>query len=327
MSYPTREQSFLSFEHDTSTGVMVRPQADARPRNRNTSGQDGAGSLARALGWFSIGLGLTEVLIPRKLGRAIGVGDEHATLLPLLGLREIASGIGVLAADDPGPGIRARVAGDVVDLALLGTALASPDNERGRVAAATAAVVGVTALDVLCAVQTATQTSSATNRPGRARASLAVNLPADQLYSHLRNFGNLARVMQHLDVRETTERRSHWIARGPAGLTLEWDAEITQESQNQRIAWRSLPNSDVPTKGSVELTPVSGGRGTIVTLEVEYRASGPVAKTVSKLFGAAFQQELENDLRRWKQLMETGEVATTEGQPSGRRSLISRHLP
>jgi uncharacterized membrane protein len=331
MSYPTREQSIPSFQPDVTTGVMVRrPETDLRPRNGDGSGQDGAHSLARALGWFSIGLGLTEVLLPRKLGRAIGVGEEHATLLPLMGLREIAAGIGVLAAADPTTGVRARVAGDVLDLALLGTALASPDNERGRVAAATAAVIGVTALDVFCAAQLPAQSRSAqpTGKPGHSRTSLAINRPADQLYTYWRNLGNLPRVMQHLaSVHDTGDRRSHWVAKGPAGVTVEWDAETTEETPNQRLAWRSLPGSDVPTDGYVEFKPMPAGRGTLVTLDIDYRATGPAAKLIAKLFGAALRTQLENDLRRWKQLMETGEVATTEGQPSGKRSLISRHLP
>jgi uncharacterized membrane protein len=128
-------------------------------------------------------------------------------------------------------------------------------------------------------------------------------------------------------VRELGNRRSHWVAKGPGDITVEWDAEITQETPNQRIAWRSLPESEVPTQGFVEFKPMPGGRGTLVTLDMQYQASGPTARTLAKLFGAALQHEIEQDLRRWKQLMETGEVATTEGQPSGKRSLISRHLP
>jgi hypothetical protein len=111
----------------------------------------GAG-LARALGWFSIGLGLTEVVAHRRLAEMIGVRD-HPVLLPLLGVREILSGIGILSEGRPTGWLWSRVAGDAMDLALLGAALMSPDARRERVAAATAAVAGVTALDVLCSAQ------------------------------------------------------------------------------------------------------------------------------------------------------------------------------
>ena len=110
------------------------------------------GELARGLGWFSIGLGLAEVLAPRRLGRAIGVG-HHPVLLPLLGLREIGSGIGILSSGGSAGTVRSRVYGDAMDLALLGYAFASKPWQRGRIAAAVAAVVGVTALDMVCSRQ------------------------------------------------------------------------------------------------------------------------------------------------------------------------------
>jgi hypothetical protein len=105
--------------------------------------------LARGLGWFSIGLGLTELLFPEQLGRAIGVGQQN-TLLRALGLRELGSGIGILAGQQPHSNwLRARVAGDAIDLALLGLALAAPRTQKNRVLVAGAAVAGVTALDIL----------------------------------------------------------------------------------------------------------------------------------------------------------------------------------
>ena len=110
-----------------------------------------AEKLATGLGWFSIALGLAEVLAPRQLGELIGVGDDHDALMPGLGLREIASGVGILMQPRPAGWVWSRVAGDAMDLALLGAALMSPDTQKSRVLAATAAVVGVTALDVVCA--------------------------------------------------------------------------------------------------------------------------------------------------------------------------------
>jgi uncharacterized membrane protein len=333
MAYPSQEQTVLSTRH-TSTSLSVHPSQIARSqRNGDTSGREGPYSLARALGWFSIGLGLTQLFMPRKLGRAIGVSDDRTALMPLLGVREIASGLGVLAAADPTPGMRARVAGDVIDLALLGSALAAParrrarvSEQRARVTAATVAVAGVTALDVLCALQLGSK--RAMTKPTRLRSSLAINKPAEQLYAYWRNFSNLPRVMRHLEiVREAGDRRSHWIARGPGDVKLEWDAEITEDAPNQRIAWRSLPDSDVPTEASIDFKPLPAGRGTSVTLDIQYVPRGRSAALITQLLCKALEQQIENDLRRWKQLLETGEVATTERQPHGKRSAISRNLP
>lgn len=108
--------------------------------------------LARCLGWFSIGLGLTQVFCHRPLSRMIGV-EDHPTLLPLLGMREIASGVGILAEGRPTEWLWARVVGDMMDLGLLGAALANSNGKRGRVATATAMVAGVAALDTICCTQ------------------------------------------------------------------------------------------------------------------------------------------------------------------------------
>lgn len=109
--------------------------------------------LARALGWFSIGLGLVEMFAHRPLARLIGT-DDHPVLFPLCGLRELVCGVGILSdGARPVGWLWSRVGGDAIDLALLGSALLSNDARRERVALATAAVAGVTALDVMCGTQ------------------------------------------------------------------------------------------------------------------------------------------------------------------------------
>jgi hypothetical protein len=108
---------------------------------------------ARGLGWFSIGLGLAEVLAPEWLGETIGVGPDHRAWLPILGLREIASGVGILNQVRPTPWVWSRVVGDAIDLAFLGSAATEPGAKPGRLALAAAAVLGVTALDALCGME------------------------------------------------------------------------------------------------------------------------------------------------------------------------------
>ena len=117
----------------------------------------GTGKLAKGLGYFSIGLGLAELLAPAQIGEMIGVSNRYRTFLPLLGLREIAHGIGILSQQKPTESVWSRVGGDAIDLAYLGAAFMSPENNKNRLTGATLAVLGVTALDIVCARQLSSQ--------------------------------------------------------------------------------------------------------------------------------------------------------------------------
>lgn len=150
--------------------------------------------------------------------------------------------------------------------------------------------------------------------------SLTINREPAELFSFWRNFENLPRFMKHLEeVRVTGEGRSHWVAKAPAGTTVEWDAEVYNEKENEMIAWRSLEGSQVDNAGSVHFTPAPGGRGTQVRVVLKYDPpAGVIGAAVARLFGESPAQQIDEDLRRFKQLMEAGEVATTTGQSSGR---------
>ena len=186
-----------------------------------------------------------------------------------------------------------------------------------------AAAAGVTLLDVLCAQQ---RTSSARENGAQAVAvNLAINRSPEDLYRFWHDFQNLPRFMKHLkSVIITDDRRSHWVAKGPAGTTVEWDAEIIEDRINEAITWRSLEGSEVSHTGSIDFTRAPGNGGTFVTVKMEYRPpGGTLGSTIAWLFGEEPNQTIKADLRRFKQLMETGEVVTTEGQPSGRPSSTS----
>lgn len=150
--------------------------------------------------------------------------------------------------------------------------------------------------------------------------SVTINRPAEELFRFWRNFENLPRFMNHLETVHTTgENRSHWVAKAPAGTTVEWDAEVYNEKPNELIAWRTLEGADVDSAGSVRFEQATGGRGTVVRVVLKYDPpGGAIGAAVAKLFGENPEQQIDEDLRRFKQLMETGEVATTSGQPSGR---------
>ena len=132
--------------------------------------------------------------------------------------------------------------------------------------------------------------------------------------------------MNHLkSVQVTGSNRSHWVAKGPAGKSIEWDAEVTDDQPGELIAWRSLPGADVDHAGTVRFNRAPGGRGSIVKVNMEYRPPGGLlGGKLAKLLGEAPEKQVAVDLLRFKQLLETGEIARTEGQPAGRRSSTSK---
>jgi uncharacterized membrane protein len=296
---------------------------------RNGSRGSNEEKIARGLGWFSIGLGLAEIAAPRELARLIGVRGNYSGLFRMLGAREIASGIGILTGRGQGNSPNAfwlwsRVGGDAMDLALLGAASKLRRSDKGRIAAATAAVAGVTALDMIFSRRLSRRNGA---KSGAIRVSQAVtiNRSPEELYGFWRDFQNLPRFMKHLEsVWELGNRRSHWVSKAPAGRRVEWDAEITEDRPNELIAWRSLEGADVDNIGSVRFERAPGGRGSIVRVEMQYNPpAGVVGATIAKLFGEDPEWQIKDDLRRFKQVIETGEVITTEGQPAGRARSIS----
>jgi uncharacterized membrane protein len=119
--------------------------------------------------------------------------------------------------------------------------------------------------------------------------------------------------------------RSHWVAKGPAGRTVEWDAVIHNERPNELIAWRSLPGSDVDHAGSVWFKDAPGGRGTEVSVELQYNPpAGALGAIFASFWGKEPSQEIQEDLHRLKELLELGEVLTVEGQSAGGRSQSRR---
>lgn len=171
-------------------------------------------------------------------------------------------------------------------------------------------------------------TARAASEPLHAEKSVTINRPVEDLYRFWRHFANLPRFMKHLDsVRVNGDTRSHWVANGPAGVKVEWDAEITEDRPNELIAWRSLAGAEVDNSGSVRFEPATSGRGTVVRVAIDYNPpAGALGAAVAKLFGEAPQQQIEGDLRRFKSMMEASEIPTTVGQPTGKRSVIGAML-
>ena len=141
--------------------------------------------------------------------------------------------------------------------------------------------------------------------------SYAIAKQPEELFQFWRNFENLPRFMRHLkSVTCQGPTRSHWVARGPAKIDVEWDAEIINEENNRLISWRTVGEADVDSAGTVLFVPAVDGQGTRVHVNLDYiPPAGKVGKVIAKLFGDEPEQLIRDDLRRFKQLMETGEAA------------------
>lgn len=149
----------------------------------------------------------------------------------------------------------------------------------------------------------------------------AVTIEADRrtLYAFWRDFANLPRFMEHLvSVRVDSPTRSHWVAKAPAGRTVEWDAEIINEIDGNLIAWKSAADAEVPNAGSVHFSDAPGGRGTIVKVVMDVEPpAGRLGAVIARLFGEDPDRDVREDLRKFKQLMETGEIATSARRREG----------
>jgi uncharacterized membrane protein len=149
--------------------------------------------------------------------------------------------------------------------------------------------------------------------------TITVFRPVEEIYRLWRNVENLPRFMSHIEsVTIVDEVQSHWVARIPGSMRLEWDAVIADERENEIISWCSLPNSDVEHAGSVYFRPVPGRNATEVRVVLSYKPPGGVAGTaVAKLISAVTEHQLQEDLRSFKAVIEAGEKPTIAGQPVG----------
>jgi uncharacterized membrane protein len=315
--------------HTTEDSRMSDPQQRSFEQNGSNGSNEHMGlrenptyGLSRGLGWFSVGLGVAQLVAPNRVNRLAGLDADgkNRALQRFTGARELMAGVGILANPRPAPWLWARVGGDLMDLMVLGGALGTRDRDRDRLAQAFTTVLGITAADLASAMQMTAAGGSATGtRPkdGSIPVEQAITVwrqPAE-VYGFWRDFENLPRFMRHLESVRTTEGgRSHWVAKGPAGRSVEWDAEIAEDRPSEHIAWRSVEGSQVGTDGSVRFLPTPDGAGTEVHVHMHYSPpAGVVGMTVARMFGEDPSLQLKEDLRRFKQVIELGEVVRSDG--------------
>lgn len=288
-----------------------------------TDGRGGRDSLAGALAWFSIGLGVAQLVAPRRLSRLIGLDGRgaDAAVMRAVGVREVASGVGILGRRRAAEWLWVRAAGDAMDLLLLRAGARSETRaKKGRLAAAAAGVAGVAVPDVIAGRRLTRGGDSVEETSAmEVKAAITVNRPREEVYAFWQRFENFPRFMIHLEsVEELGANRSRWTAAGPAGRMVYWEAETTEQRPNELISWRSLPGSDVENEGSVRFADAPGDRGTEVRVDFRYMTPfGALGALIAKVSGNEPQQQVKDDLRRSKQLLETGEVVVSDGSPEG----------
>lgn len=167
--------------------------------------------------------------------------------------------------------------------------------------------------------------------PSTLETSVTVNRPRREVYEFWHKLENLPRFMRHLEsVEERGDGISHWVAKNPLGLHAGWDAEIVEDIEGEILSWRSLPGSQVHNAGSVLFEDAPGGRGTVVRVTMELRPAGTgngLGRALGKVLNPITYRQVHEDLRRFKSLIEAGEIPTTKGQPAGKRSAINPHNP
>jgi uncharacterized membrane protein len=283
---------------------------------------------AVGLGLLGLGVGLAEVFAPRAVARLLGVrrGSFTTGLVRGLGARELVTTAGLLASRRTKGWLWARVAGDAIDLALLGVAVRRAPVSRARVVGALAAVGGVAALDTFFAVR-ATRDDRTRVVPS-VRGSITIARPIADVYRFWRALENAPLYMSNLEAIEVLDaRRSRWTARGPAGTddaAITWEAVVIDDVPNERFAWRSTEGAEVQTEGQVRFEAAPGDRGTEVHIELRYGpprgSKGSVAAFPWEGVDADADADLEADLRRCKQLLETGHIVHGDGVPRPARA-------
>jgi len=282
--------------------------------------------LAEGLGYASLGLGAVQVVAPRVVAWLTGTrpSQAHKSVMRAVGLRELAVGAGLLSANTTSPWLWARAAGDVMDLAMLGSGLASKRVGRRRRVLAITAVAGATALDVVAGrqISAAEGTSGDSSTRTHLRAFTTIRCEPEHAYRYWRNFENFPNFMEHVEsVQAIGDTLSHWRVRGPAGSHLEWDAEIIRDDPSSLISWQALPGAEISHQGGVRFREAPGGQGTEVSLDIVYsQPAGFAGGLAARLLGEHPQQQVSDDLRRFKRLIEAGSVTPGGGaaaQPAG----------
>lgn len=291
------------------------------PRHVRPRGKQEAAGVANFLGWFSLGLGVAEIVAPHAVSELIGVKPtrKNRSVMQAMGVREVVKGVGILANDRPRDWLWGRVAGDALDLALLGRAMTTHSVKKERTASAIGAVLGVAAMDLLTAQALSAGPKLTRERSDegriRVRKTVTVRSSPAEVFAFWSDLSNFPRFKRHLEsVEVLDETRSRWTASLDRGPSVTFDVEITERRPDELLSWRTVEGAPVSMRNELSIRPAPGDRGTEVTLEMDYDPPlGLLGATVAKLFREEPEQMITDELKRFKQLMEVGEILVSDG--------------
>lgn len=282
--------------------------------------------LGSAMGWLGLGLGATQLWAPRQVADWLGLrkGQWLTRFIRACGAREAALGLGILSGRQPRRFLRARIPGDLISAALLGSALVkrrgyslfTSKRRDWRLAGAVLGVAGFALLDVM-ALKLSRRSQRGKGALPKVAVAVTVDRSAADLYAFWRDVENLPRFISFLEAVTTTDKiRSHWRAKVPHGPTLEWDAAITEDRPDQKITWKmqSAHMAKMIESAEVRFEPAPGGRGTEVHLTLQAGPWDP-----ARYLGHWLQRLPEHfwsaQLQRFKQLLELGEITVSDASP------------
>ena len=265
--------------------------------------------LSRAIGWSSVGIGAAQLAAPGAIARVVGLEPEGRASLAsrMMGVTNLAIGAGLIVRPRRGSRMWARIAGDALGAGLLALTASGGRASSRRVATALAASGTILALDAIAA----RRMLRGHRPPALLVFAVTINKPPAAVYAFFRDFENLPRFMEHLESVEVQgERRSHWKARLPLGRVIEWDAEITEDRPDELIAWQTVDRSLFAHRGRVTFASAPGEEATEVRVSMEIGLPGISPSTT--LANLLTRPQIKGDLRRLKQVMETGEVLVSD---------------
>jgi uncharacterized membrane protein len=278
--------------------------------------------LAGFLSKFSLGLGTAQIVAPGLVNHMAGIRDDATTRLwqRVVGARELAA-FALIEAERPRPArsLWMRVGGDAKDLTLLALAFRDRRENAPRLMAAVGNVAGIGALDLYSALRASSAPKQPADRateeePMHVKAAITVRKPRQEVYRFWRDLENLPSFMDHVESVEGSNGRTHWKVKAPAGAKAEWDAELIEDRPGEIVTWRSVEGSGIQNSGAVRFVDAPRNQGTEVHVEFEYvPPGGKIGEAVAKLFGEEPTQQAKDDLRRFKQVIETGFVVRSEG--------------
>jgi uncharacterized membrane protein len=262
---------------------------------------------------------------PDAVARLAGVDDDPLApdVVRAVGARELVHAL-LLLAGSPKL-VWTRVLGDAVDLAVLGQALANRTGERrSRVTAAMAAVAGIAALDLYAALGSRRAGQHGRGRPGplHLTASTTIRSSPQEVYDYWRDLERLPTFLRHLrSVTVEADGRSTWVANAPIRRTVRWQAELTGDEPGRRISWKSLKGADIDNAGTVHFAETPDGEGTELKVSLHYDVpGGAIGRAVARFWGEEPTQQVHDDLRRLKAIIETGDVVRSDALPDGPES-------